>query len=49
MPQELADPLGAFEIGETEDMEELGASGRWECFEARPEPASISSKVMSQP
>jgi hypothetical protein len=34
VPPELADPVGAVEIGEAEDVDELGASGRREGLEA---------------
>jgi hypothetical protein len=34
---ELSDPVGSLEVGEHEDVEEFGASGRRECFEASPE------------
>jgi hypothetical protein len=36
---ELADPLGAFEVGQHEDVEELGAGSATEGIETLPEPA----------
>jgi hypothetical protein len=34
VPLELADPIGTLEVGESQDVEEFGASGRGERFEA---------------
>lgn len=36
---ELADPVGAIEVGQHEDVEQLGAGGRAEDVEALPESA----------
>jgi hypothetical protein len=46
---ELADPIGTVEVREAAYVEEFGASRRRESLEARPEPASISSKVTRGP
>jgi hypothetical protein len=36
---ELADPVGSLEVGEHQDVEELGAGSGTECIEALPESA----------
>jgi hypothetical protein len=35
---EFTDPLGRVEVGEHQDVEELGKSRRRECFETSPQP-----------
>jgi hypothetical protein len=46
---ELADPVGSVEVGQHEDVEQLGASGRREGLQALRSAASISSKVTDGP
>jgi hypothetical protein len=36
---ELSDPVGSLEVGEHEDVEQLGAGSRTECVETVSEPA----------
>jgi hypothetical protein len=48
MSPELADPVGAVEVREAQEVDELGASRRREGLEAPAERASISSKVTRQ-
>ena len=44
---ELADPLGALEVGEHEDVEQFGAGSRPESVEACPSGRSSSSGRMA--
>jgi hypothetical protein len=45
VPPELSDAVGPIEVGEHEDVEQLGAGSRTEGVEAIPEAASSSGRI----